>query len=318
MIKTLKSHLLSSIKSKKINVFLLFLLSAFIILIFNKLSKDYTNTIVFTIKKEHVPLEHVILNDSTNVLAITLKTHGFKWLNYYMSKPEVKIDFSKDVYRKDSVYVWHKSIKYLANTQFEDQVELLNIAPDTLYFKYGVNLKKKIPVKLKSNIDFALGYDISGDYKLKPDSVTVIGPDVLVSKLEFIETKEITLADVKTNIIKNLGLNTVNKSNLIFSTELVTLNAKVEKFTEGKLKVPVEVINIPEGLKIKYFPKEINVSYYVSLSHFNSVTVKDFKVVCDYNNVVKTSTLIPELVSIPEQVKNAKINQQLIEFIITK
>jgi len=318
MIKTLKSHLLSSIKSKKINVFLLFLLSAFIILIFNKLSKDYTNTIVFTIKKEHVPLEHVILNDSTNVLAITLKTHGFKWLNYYMSKPEVKIDFSKDVYRKDSVYVWHKSIKYLANTQFEDQVELLNIAPDTLYFKYGVNLKKKVPVKLKSNIDFALGYDISGDYKLKPDSVTVIGPDVLVSKLEFIETKEITLADVKTNIIKNLGLNTVNKSNLIFSTELVTLNAKVEKFTEGKLKVPVEVINIPEGLKIKYFPKEISVSYYVSLSHFNSVTVKDFKVVCDYNNVVKTSTLIPELVSIPEQVKNAKINQQLIEFIITK
>ena len=139
MIKTLKSHLLSSIKSKKINVFLLFLVSAFIILIFNKLSKEYTNTLVFSIDKEHVPLEHVILNDSSNVLAITLKTHGFKWLSYYMSNPKVSIDFAKDVYRKDSAYVWHKSIKYLGNTQFDDQVELLNISPDTLFFKYGVN-----------------------------------------------------------------------------------------------------------------------------------------------------------------------------------
>jgi len=318
MIKTLKSHVLSSIKSKKINVFLLFLLSAFVILIFNKLSKEYTNTLVFSIEKQHVPLEHVILNDSSNVLAITLKTHGFKWLSYYMSAPKIKIDFAKDVYIKDSVYVWRKPMKYLANTQFDDQVELLNISPDTLFFKYGVNLVKKVPVKLKSDIDFALGYDIAGDYQLKPDSITIIGPDIIVSKLEFVQTKKVSLVDVKTNIIKNLALDLPNISDLKFSTELVTLNAKVEKFTEGKLKVPVEIINIPEGLKIKYFPKEINVSYYVSLNNFNSVTVKDFKVVCDYNKVGKTSTLFPELVSIPSQVKNAKINQQLIEFIITK
>ncbi|WP_246124821.1 CdaR family protein [Algibacter pacificus] len=318
MIKTLKTHLLSSIKSKKINVFLLFLLSAFIILIFNKLSKEYTNTLVFSVEKQQVPLEHVILNDSANVLAITLKTHGFRWLNYYMSKPKIKIDFAKDVYRKDSAYVWHKSIKYLANTQFDDQVELLNISPDTLYFKYGVNLVKTVPIQLKSDIKFALGYDISGDYNLKPDSVTIIGPDVLVSKLDFIDTKLVTLADVKTNIIKNLALDFPNTTDLKFSTDLVTLSANVGKFTEGKLKVPIEIINIPENLNIKYFPKEINVSYYVSLNNFNSVTVKDFKVVCDYSKVGKGSTLTPELVERPEQVKNAKINQQLIEFIITK
>ncbi|WP_405293391.1 YbbR-like domain-containing protein [Algibacter sp. Ld11] len=318
MIKKLKSHLLSSIKSKKINIFILFLVSAFIILIFNKLSKEYTNTLVFSIDKEHVPLEHVILNDSNNVLAITLKTHGFKWLNYYMSTPKVKIDFAKDVYRKDSAYVWHKSIKYLANTQFENQVELLNISPDTLYFKYGVNLVKKVPIKLKSNVSFSLGYDVSGDYEMQPDSVTVIGPDVIVSKLKFIETKPVNLIDIKTDITKSLELDLPNVADLKFLTKTSTLKATVEKFTEGKLKVPVHVINIPDSLRIKYFPKEINVSYYVSLKNFNSVTVKDFKVVCDYSKVTKGSTLTPELVKIPKQVKNARINQQLIEFIITK
>lgn len=318
MIKALKSYLLSSIKSKKINVFLLFLLSAFIILIFNKLSKEYTNTLVFNIEKENVPLEHVILNDSSNVLAITLKTHGFKWLSYYMSDPKIKIDFAKDVYIKDEAYVWHKSIKYLANTQFESQVELLNIAPDTLYFKYGVNLIKKVPVKLQSDVKFTLGYDISGDYKLQPDSITIIGPDVLVNQLDFINTKPVNLIDVKSDITKKLDLDLPNIADLKFSSETSILKANVEKFTEGKLKVPVEVVNIPKDLKIKYFPKEISVSYYVSLKNFNSVTVKDFKVICDYTKVAKASTLIPELDSIPEKVKNAKINQQLIEFIITK
>jgi hypothetical protein len=318
MIKTLKSQLLSSIKSKKINIFLLFLLSAFIILIFNKLSKEYTNTLLFQIDKENVPLEHVILTDSSNILAITLKTHGFKWLNYYMSDPKVKIDFAKDVYKKDSTYIWHKSINYLANTQFDDQVELLNISPDTLYFKYGVNLVKKVPVKLKSNIKYALGYDISGDYQLKPDSVTIIGPNVLVSKLDFIETKEVSMVDVKTDIKNVLDLNLPNEADLKFSNKTSVLKASVKKFTEGKLKVPIEVINAPKGSKIKYFPKEITVSYYVSLNNFNSVTVKDFKVVCDYSKVVKVSTLIPELVAIPKEVKNAKINQQQIEFIITQ
>ena len=316
MIKALKSHLLSSIKSKKINVFLLFLLSAFIILIFNKLSKEYTNTLTFQIEKENVPPEHVILSDSSNVLAITLKTHGFRWLSYYMSTPKVKIDFAKDVYKKDSTYIWHKPIKYLANTQFDDQVELLNILPDTLYFRYGVNLVKKVPVKLKAEIKFALGYDVSGDYKLTPDSITIIGPDVLVSKLDFIETKQISSVDVKTDIKNTLDLDLPNASDLKFSSKTSILKADVEKFTEGKLKVPVEIINVPKGAKIKYFPKEINVWYYVSLNNFNSVTVKDFKVVCDYNKAAKVSTLIPELVTIPSQVKNAKINQQLIEFII--
>lgn len=65
MIKKIKLELLTSIKSKRLNVFLLFLFSAFIILIFTKLSKEYTNTVTFNIKKINVPQDKVILNDST-------------------------------------------------------------------------------------------------------------------------------------------------------------------------------------------------------------------------------------------------------------
>lgn len=319
MIKKLKSKILASIKNKRINVFILFLLFAFIILIFSKLSKEYTNTIAFDIEKINVPIENVILNDSLK-LDITLKTHGFKWLKYYISKPKIKIDFNNDVDKKKHVFLWNKSKAYLNNTQFDEQVELLNISPDKLTFRYDVNLVKKVPVKLNATINFDPGYDLSDKLISDPDSIVVIGPKILVSEINHLETEEAIFNDVKSNLEEVTKLKLPeNTSDLKFSTNHVIIKAHVEKFTEGTLKIPVNIINAPKGTKIKFFPKEVNVSYYISLSHFNSVTNKDFEVVCDYTKTIgDQSLLVPELVKSPKTVKNVKIDQQRIEFIITK
>lgn len=318
MIKKLRTYLLESFKNKKINVFFLFLISAFGILILTKLSKQYTNTIVFDIEKINVPQENVVLNDTNAVLRLTLKTHGFKWLNYYVTKPKIVIDFSNDVYKDDSVFLWHKSRIFLNNTQFDKQVELLHMSPDTLVFPYGVNFMKKVPVKLKSHINFASGYDVSEAYTLEPDSVEIIGPDLLVKGIRFIETDSVELTNIRENILEKLQLNLPeHNGDLKFSNTNVYLKAKVEKFTEGTIVIPVNIINLPKGTNLKYFPKEVNVSYYVSLSDFNSIKNNDFRVVCDYKKTNASQTiLIPELVKIPKSVKNTKISQQRIEFII--
>ncbi|MFI1772150.1 CdaR family protein [Thalassobellus citreus] len=320
MIKKIKSDILASIKNKRINVFILFLLSSFVILIFTKLSKDYTNTIVFKINEVNVPQENVILNDSNNALAITLKTHGFKWLDYYFSKPKIEVDFSKDVYKKDSVFVWSKSKAFLNNTQFDKNVEILNMSPDTLMFRYDVNLIKKVPVKLNANIEFTPGYNVSEAYVLEPDSVQIIGPKVIVAKINKIETDSIYLSDIRTDLLETIPLKLPNNNKeLKFSATNIVLKASVEKFTEGTLKIPVNVINVPANMNLKFFPKEVNVSYSVSLSNFNAINTTSFKVVCDYNKLSSSqSVLIPELVKMPRLVKNAKINQKHIEFIITE
>ena len=201
MIKKIKSDISASIKNKRINVFFLFLLLAFIILIFTKLSKEYTNTLAFDINKVNVPVENVILKDSNAVLNITLKTHGFKWLSYYFSKPEITLDFVKDVDKTNSKFIWNTSKSYvLESTQFGKQVQLLNISPDTLLFNYDVNMVKKVPVILNRGIKFSSGFNVADAYKTTPDSVQIIGPQVLVSKIKNIETELIEIADVKSDI----------------------------------------------------------------------------------------------------------------------
>src|SRR5690606_9544019 len=106
MLHKLRKEIITSIKNRKIHVFFLFLLMAFIILIFSKLSNEFTNTITFDINKINVQQENVILNDSTAKLNVTLKTHGFKWLSYYVNSPKITIDFSKDVTKTKSTFIW--------------------------------------------------------------------------------------------------------------------------------------------------------------------------------------------------------------------
>ena len=321
MIKTLRSNIITGIKNRKINVFFLFLLLSFLILIFSKLSKEYINTRVFNIHKINVPKEYVILNDSNAQLNIVFKTYGFNWLKYYFSKPEITVDFNKDVTKMDSLFVFNKSRVFLnSELEFGNQVELLNVSPDNLYFRYDVNLIKKVPVVVNADINYTAGYDSFNSYKIFPDSIQVVGPNLLVENIKSIHTEKIILENVKSNIDETIKLKLPkNNKDLIFSTDEVDLTAEVEKFTEGSLKIPITLINVPEGLKIKYFPKSINVIYYTSLNKFNVISVKDFKVVCDYNKVSNNQTfLLPELDKITQNVKSAKINQQHIDFIITE
>lgn len=321
MIKRLKSELLASVKNKRLNVFLLFLFSAFVILIFTKLSKDYTNTISFNIEKVNVPQDKVILKDSSHKLKITLKTHGFKWLKYYFAKPKVSIDFSNEVYKKQNTYVYTKSVSYLNEKKpFQNEVKLLNINPDTLIFKYDTNLVKQIPVEIETDISFAPGFDVINDYETAPDSIIVIGPHEIVQNINSVKTQKVLLTDVKTDISKITMLELPkNNGNLKFSAKEVRFTAKVGRFTEGTVTIPIQIINLPPDISIKYFPKEVKLSYYTSLENFNSIAPSDFKVKCDFKKVADNqSVLIPEITKTPKDVKNVKLNQKRIEFIILK
>ncbi len=319
MIRKVKKKLLASIKNKRINVFFLFLVMAFIILIISKLSKSYTNTIAFKIEKINVPDEKVILNNSDSILNITLNTHGFKWLDYYFKSPKITIDFSEDVTLGHSKFIWTKAnTRLFSNTEFTKQVKIINIYPDSLFFNFDVNSVKKIPVKLRENISFSPGFDSFDGFTITPDSIKIIGPKHVIDTIGHIETEAVILKGVKTDIHETIKLDLpIKNDNIRFSSKSVDLSASVERFTEGVMKIPITIVNVPKELKIKYFPKEVTITFYTSLDHFKMVKPMDFKIICDYNMLnTESSFFIAELVKTSKYVKSVKINNQHIEFII--
>ena len=63
---------------------------------------------------------------------------------------------------------------------------------------------------------------------------------------------------------------------------------------------------------------QVNVKYSTTIENFNTISKTDFVVQCDYKKVKNNSFLIPELIQQPKNVKNARVEEQQIEFIITQ
>jgi len=85
------SKIKTFMKSKKLNVFLIFFLLAFFILVLSRLSANYTSTVKFKVNLENVPEEMIVLNDSLNTLNLTMSTNGFAWLKYYTKEKYARI-----------------------------------------------------------------------------------------------------------------------------------------------------------------------------------------------------------------------------------
>ncbi|PKG52409.1 MULTISPECIES: YbbR-like domain-containing protein [Olleya] len=316
--QTIKSKILGLFKSKKINVFLLFFLLAFSILVLTKLSKVYTATLTFDVNPINVDDTFVLINQDNAKLNITLETYGFDWLRYAINRPLLDIDFNTDIVKKDSSLIWSMSRGFAnINKQFSKEKKIISINPDTLSFKYDSNSIKYVPIVLHANIKYAPGYNTLDVVKTKPDSIKLIGPSSILRKIKKIDTDNLDVLDVKANINKILTLQLDSIGNKVKTNlKQVQLEVKVSKFSEGVVSLPIEVINVPEGITLNYFPKQISLSYATSLENFKNISAQDFKVVCNYKDAIDNSFLTPNLVKQPASVKNIRLLQQKIEFII--
>lgn len=316
----IRNKILQLFRSKKLNVFVLFFIISLTILILSKLSQNYQGTLVFKVKPIKVKETQVILNDSSNQLNITLDTYGFKWLRYAVSKPIVEVDLESDVILKDTILIWTEK-KGFSNIskQFGKDVKVININPDSLVFRYDINQIKKVPVKADLDVSFLQGFNTLDSIKVTPDSIKLIGPASLLKSIDFIKTKHKSFSDLKGNVDKPIQLVVDSISDEVkVESNIVQFHLEVSKFTEGVVTLPVTIVNVPEDVKINYFPKQITVKYATTINDFNSISEEDFKVECDYANSKNKSYLIPKIVASPKNVKNIRLQEQQIEFIITQ
>ncbi len=311
------NKLKDSFRTRKINIFLIFLMLSFSFLILTKLSKNYTQTLSFHINRINVPEEVIIVEDSSSKLDITIKTYGFKFLSYVFYKPKLEIDFAK-LNTTSRYYVWSNKNNSDVINQFDSNVEIISINPDTLFFTYDRNFVKMVPVRLHKAIQFTSGYDILNDIKPIPDSIKVIGPKTILDSIGYVDTEPLRLKEVNKSIKTDLKLLPTSNPQVVYSKKSVSIEAKVEKFTEGVLEIPITVLNVPESISLSYYPKKIKVYFYTSLNDFKKISRNDFRIECDFKSINNSGTyLTPKIKLKPNTVKNIRLNTNKVDFIIT-
>ena len=321
--KTTKASAIKAIKNnRKIKVFLFFLVLSGIIWMLIELSKSFVTPVVFSVEYTDLPKDKMVQKKPLSELELQIKAPGFMLLKYKFKKRKIILSL-KNISKRKSVYfiLPNKQISSL-NTQFSSEIEIMGVLRDTIFIEIGNSISKKVPIIPKLDIQYKAGYNLVEKLKITPDSVIVSGSKKLIDSITGISMSPLKLNDVYEDIDMELSLNSPYKAGQIkMSAIKVKVSGKVEKFTEGTFKIPVSIINIPFGVKVTTFPKEIEVIYQAGLSNFSKITQNDVSVVFDYKqyeNDTLISYLTPVIAQQSDLIYALKINPPQLEFLIEK
>lgn len=306
-------------KRSSVKTFSFFLVFSAIVWVLVQFSKTYTQTIEIPLKYSNPPLDKSISDEKPDHVDLQLQETGFSIYYFKIFHPELSIDLSK-AEEEDNQLVYHIE-DHLSHIEEELQIDIKKsrIIQDEIIIPFQKKTEKMIKVVPRIEVNYAVGYSADDPVQLKPDSVKVSGAENTLDTIDRVFTKKLTINKANQDVKGKIGIDTSGLGMLSFYNNTVQYYQKIEKFTEGSAEIPVEVLNVPEGLNLAYFPKSVIVYYQVNLKQFEDITSADFRVVCNYAEVDKGDDfMIAKIVEKPSFVTNVRLNERRIQFVIKK
>lgn len=289
----------------------------------NALSKTYTVDIVAPVHYVNFPDNKTLANKQPEEIDLTIRAHGFTILRQKLSFILAPLEFNVNELTNNRMKESKKSLYAFPSRQFLNQLsyklsndlEILNMSPDTLFFKFDAMGHKRVKIKPTVKIDLKKQFQLSGDITTEPDSIWVNGPQLMLDTLRNLKTETILQNAVDEPIHKNIKINPVK--NLYFETQTVRVNIPVEEYTEAQEIVPVSLINQPADVKIKLFPVKVKITFQVGLNRFSGVHPEDFRLTVNYDDILKGKQKLKIIVnSTPAYIYDLKITPEELEYLI--
>lgn len=307
------------IKRASLKTFGFFLFFAAIIWILVQFSKIYTQDIEIPIQYINVPLDKSISDQKPDHVDLQMQDRGFSIYYYKILKPELTIDLSRAKENgKNLVYKIQDNIGEIED-ELKINFEKSRIIQDEVVVEFQYKKEKMLKIIPNIEINYAVGYSADDPVELKPDSVKVSGPEKIVDSITTVPTITLKLNKINEDIVGKIDIDTTGLGMLSFYETQINYTQKVEKFTEGSMQIPVEVINVPDELNLAYFPKSILVYFQVNLKKFESVSAADFRVVCDYATVNEGDDfMIANIVEKPKFIDSYRLSERRVQFVIKR
>lgn len=308
--------------NKMYHKFLLFIILSVVFWFMTKLSKEYDSTLEYPVSYINLPEDKLLQEAPVEVIEIHVKTTGFKLISATFFPTELKIDVSNLNWKSSTDYYLLLSQQRLAiQKQMKTGVEIDFFINDSIHFNLGKLKNKKVPVKPLLDLSYATGFELNGNITTVPDSILISGPESILDTIDFVSTKLLQIKKLNNSIDQTIEIERFSSdSNVKLQQKNIKIIANVEKYTEGTLEIPFEVLNLPENNIINTFPKVVKVTYKVALSNFNKIDFTSFLIHCDYQVSQKNnlSYLIPILVEKSPMVKYVRMSPMKIDYIINK
>ncbi len=309
------------ISKKKIVIFSVFVFMATIFWFLNALNKEYITKIEYPIKFNNIPENTSIISEVPKNIVISVKAYGYDIISKLNIKEPIIINVKKLSEKtrtsNPNLIISTSKIKDALFPNISN-IEIIRINPEKIILKTSTVSSKKIPVLLNVTYSTKTLYMLSGKIKLIPDSIIVSGPEKLLLKTQFIETKNTNFKNIEDTIKENVKLKEIKGLN--FSKKEIKIILPIDKYTEDEIQVPVNIINCPDSLKLVTFPDKVKITYKIILNKYKTIGENNFTVVADFLDIKNSSNnkIKIQLTKQAKNIQSVKISPEYLEYIIEK
>jgi len=306
--------------SKEVLVFLIFFLISCFFWVLQSLQEVSEVEMKIPVSYSEIPDQISITNKLPKTITITLRDKGTNLYDYYRHRKDltIPIDLLK-WYRKDGISrIPTSTFESLLRNKLRSTTQLLRIEPDSIAVYFVEKAKKEVPVHLNSRLTLSVQHLLTDNPTVYPPRIKVYAPATVLKNLNSVETELLELEDMGDSTIVSIKLVPIN--GVRFSTNTVEVHLHVEEFTEQSLMIPVTGLNFPVGEELLSFPSNVKITFFVGLSNYAKISLKDFQISVDRSNLMLSDKSAQKviLVKSPKTVRNIRLQPETVDCLIEK
>ena len=313
-------NFLFSQTSKEVLIFLFFLALAGGFWLNLALNETYEKEFSIPVSVVGAPKNVVLTSSETDTVKVTIRDKGFTLLTYMYGDILKKINLNFRSYSKNNGTgsISAQDLQKMIYQQLASGSKITSVKPEKLEFFYNYGAKKMVPVRWSGRVIPEELYFISR-VEYSPDSITIYAPEEKLDSINMVYTEQLNYANFRDTLVATCELNKIKGVKTVPDHVKVTFYTDV--LTEERIEgIPIQGINMPEGLVLRTFPARVSVSFVTGVSTFRNLKREDFTVIADYNEIrtSKNEKCHIYLKEAPAGISRVRLETSSVDYLVEK
>lgn len=308
----------TSTRGREVGLFLLFLVISYVFWLLLTLNNESQEDIDVPITIVNVPDSVTFITEVPPVIKASVRDKGSILMRYKFNNSKVmKIEWREYVGKSNDnrFLMGRQDLGARLRDYFGPSSQIVTVAPDSLKLTYTTNPGRRVAVHVNADVRPSLGNIVNGPLSLNTDSVTLYSVTDLPHSINSVETLPIIRSKLSDTTSVQVNIKPIEGVRIVPDNVIVTI--PVEPLIARSQMAPIVVKNMPAGYGLLTFPSQIEVSYLVPMSAYNTEPY-DIKAYVDFADALAAPTSkIPVTMSLmPELYRDVTITPDSVEYIV--
>jgi hypothetical protein len=235
--------------------------------------------IQYTGKPDAIGLKAPGLPDT---VMIEVRDAGARLNTYHRDPLRLTIDLHSYIHgERGRIYIPSDALRRSISDILQGTSRLIETAPEDITCDFFTEQERNVCLAFRGTLKTANEYQLVGQPTLSRKRMKIFGDEQSILAIDTLYTEYQELTEVTDTM--NIRCAIDAPEGIRLEDDSVDLRIIAERYTEKKFSVPVHIKGIPEGYRIRLFPKEVEVSVRVGMNHFGQVKAGDIHASCTYS-----------------------------------